>query len=72
MDINDLRSLSTVLVFISFILVGWWAFSPRRNKHFEEAANIPFADTFADEQHVEQYQEKQEAGATESQPKGQG
>ena len=44
MDINTLRSLSTVLVMITFIGVCWWAFAPRRKKRFEEAANLPFAD----------------------------
>lgn len=44
MDINDLRGFSTVLVFIAFVGVCWWAFAPRRKKRFEEAANLPFAD----------------------------
>lgn len=44
MDINTLRGLSTILVFIAFMGVCWWAFSPRRKKKFEEAANLPFAD----------------------------
>ncbi|WP_439135285.1 cbb3-type cytochrome oxidase subunit 3 [Pseudomaricurvus sp.] len=44
MDINDFRSLSTVLVFIAFIGVCWWAFSPSRKKKFDDAANLPFSD----------------------------
>lgn len=44
MDINDFRSLSTVLVFIAFIGVCWWAFSPSRKKQFDDAANLPFSD----------------------------
>lgn len=44
MDMNDLRSLSTVLVFVAFIGVCWWAYSPSRKKQFEEAANLPFGD----------------------------
>ncbi len=44
MDINDLRGLSTVLVMIAFIGVVFWAYSGRRKKDFEEAANLPFAD----------------------------
>jgi cytochrome c oxidase cbb3-type subunit 4 len=44
MDINDLRSLSPVLVMIAFFGVCWWAFSPSRKKKFEEAANLPFSD----------------------------
>ena len=44
MDIIDLHSLSTVLVFLAFVGICWWAFSPRRKKRFEEAAKLPFSD----------------------------
>ena len=44
MDINTIRGLSTVLVMIAFFGVCWWAFSPRRRKRFDDAANLPFAD----------------------------
>ena len=44
MDLNTLRGLSTVFVLIAFIGVCWWAFSPKRKKKFDEAANLPFAD----------------------------
>lgn len=44
MDINTLRSLATVFVAIAFAGVCWWAYSPRRKKKFEDAANLPFAD----------------------------
>lgn len=44
MDINTLRSLSPVLVLLAFIGVCWWAYSPKRRKRFDEAANLPFAD----------------------------
>jgi len=44
MDINTLRSFSPVLVLLAFIGICWWAFSPKRRKRFEEAANLPFAD----------------------------
>ena len=40
----DLRSLATVLAALAFVAITWWAFSPRRRKDFDEAANIPFAD----------------------------
>jgi len=43
-SITDLHSLSTVLVFLAFTGICWWAFSPRRKKRFEEAANLPFSD----------------------------
>ena len=44
MDIDDLRGLSTVLVMIAFIGVVFWAYSGKRKKDFDEAANLPFAD----------------------------
>ena len=44
MDINDLRSLFTVLMFAMFIGIVWWAYSARRQQAFEEAALLPFPD----------------------------
>ena len=44
MDINDLRGLSTVLIFVSFIGLCIWVYSSKRKKDFDEAANLPFAD----------------------------
>ena len=50
MDLNSLRALSTVLVAIAFLGICWWAFSPKRKKKFEDAANLPFADEAKHEQ----------------------
>ena len=44
MDINDLRSLVTLLLFVAFIGIVAWAWSRRNKKRFDEAANLPFAD----------------------------
>ncbi|WP_018276476.1 CcoQ/FixQ family Cbb3-type cytochrome c oxidase assembly chaperone [Teredinibacter turnerae] len=44
MDLTTLQGLSTIFVMIAFAGVCWWAFSPKRKKRFEEAANLPFAD----------------------------
>lgn len=44
MDINDLRTLATVLVAVAFAGVSWWAFAPGRKGYFDEAAQLPFAD----------------------------
>jgi len=44
MDINDLRGLSTLFLMISFIGLCIWAYSAKRKTHFDEAANLPFAD----------------------------
>jgi cytochrome c oxidase cbb3-type subunit 4 len=52
MDINDLRGLSTVLLMIAFIGVCVWAYSGKRKKSFDEAANLPFADEEQNEETV--------------------
>ena len=49
MDINDLRSIATVLAFLTFIGIVWWAFGKGARRGFDEAANLPFADDDAEE-----------------------
>lgn len=44
MDINDLRSLFTVVTFAMFIGIIWWTYSGNRKQAFEEAALLPFTD----------------------------
>jgi cytochrome c oxidase cbb3-type subunit 4 len=44
MDINDLRSLFTVLVFVTFVGIVWWAYSARQASLFDEAARLPLDD----------------------------
>ena len=44
MDINDLRSLITVLSFATFLGIVFWAYSGRRKQSFEEAMMLPFSD----------------------------
>jgi cytochrome c oxidase cbb3-type subunit 4 len=44
MDINDLRGLSTLFMLVAFIGLVLWAYSSKRKKSFDEAANLPFAD----------------------------
>jgi cytochrome c oxidase cbb3-type subunit 4 len=44
MDINDLRSIVTVLAFIAFVGILWWAFSDRRKETYEAAAMLPLDD----------------------------
>ena len=49
MDINDLRSIVTVVSMLTFLGIVWWAYGVKSNKQrFEEAANLPFADVEAD------------------------
>jgi cytochrome c oxidase cbb3-type subunit 4 len=59
MDINDLRSIHTVLAFLCFIGIVVWAYSGRSKRRFEEAANLPFT-------------EEDLPAAAERAPKGQG
>ncbi len=42
MDINTLRSLATVVSFVTFIGIVWWAWSKNRSQDFSEAAKLPF------------------------------
>jgi cytochrome c oxidase cbb3-type subunit IV len=44
MDINDLRSITTVLGLLCFLGIVGWAYSKSSKKGFEEAANLPFAE----------------------------
>jgi len=42
MDTNTLRSLATVVSFVTFLGIVVWAWSRRNARDFEEAANLPF------------------------------
>jgi cytochrome c oxidase cbb3-type subunit IV len=42
--IFDARNVVTVLSFLTFLGIVWWAYSARRSADFEAAANLPFAD----------------------------
>jgi len=44
MDQNDLRSLVTLLTFMTFIGIVLWAYSGRRKQAFDEAASLPFTE----------------------------
>jgi cytochrome c oxidase cbb3-type subunit 4 len=44
MDINDLRSIVTVLAFTAFIAIVLWAYSERSKAAFDQAARLPFDD----------------------------
>ena len=48
-DINDLRSAVTVVSFVTFLGIVWWAYGLKSSKkRFEEAANLPFSDVEAE------------------------
>ena len=42
MDINDLRTISTLGAFVTFVGIWVWAWSKRNKNNFDEAANLPF------------------------------
>jgi cytochrome c oxidase cbb3-type subunit 4 len=42
MDVITLRSIATVVSFVTFIGIVWWAWSKQRSADFSEAANLPF------------------------------
>jgi len=44
MDINDLRSVTTILGLLCFLGIVGWAYGKSSKKGFEEAANLPFAE----------------------------
>jgi cytochrome c oxidase cbb3-type subunit IV len=44
MDINDLRSIFTVLVIVMFAGIVGWAYSAKRKDSFEEAAKLALND----------------------------
>ncbi len=49
MDINTIRGIFTALAMIAFIGVCIWAWSRKRKRSFDEAANLPFADDDIDQ-----------------------
>ncbi len=44
MDIGTIHSIWTIVLFVSFFGVVWWAFGKSRKTRFEEDANLVFAD----------------------------
>ena len=44
MDINDLRSIMTVISLLTFLGIVAWAWSRRNKDRFDEAARLPFED----------------------------
>ncbi|MGI6407126.1 MAG: cbb3-type cytochrome oxidase subunit 3 [Thiopseudomonas sp.] len=48
MEIGMLRGLGTLIVFVAFVCLVFWAYSGKRKNSFDEAANLPFADEASD------------------------
>jgi len=42
MDVNTLRSVTTVVSLLVFLGIVCWAWSKRRSADFEQAARLPF------------------------------
>jgi cytochrome c oxidase cbb3-type subunit 4 len=53
MDINDMRSIVTVLSLVSFVGIIVWAWSKKNQAGFDEAAHLPFGDESIDTAHKE-------------------
>ena len=47
MDAGTLGSVVTVLFFLLFIFILWWAFRRDNKQKFEDAANLPFQEDAA-------------------------
>ena len=59
MDIIDFHSWYTLLMLLVFIGIWAWAWSHKRKKHFNEAANLPFADEETAQRSLLKLQEKE-------------
>lgn len=44
MDVNDFRSIVTVVSLVVFLGIVWWAWSKRNQSRFDDAAQLPFHD----------------------------
>jgi cytochrome c oxidase cbb3-type subunit 4 len=44
MDFGTIHSIYTVVLFVSFIGIVWWAFSKKRKARFEQDAYLVFGD----------------------------
>ena len=51
MEIGMLRGLGTLVVFVAFVSLVFWAYNGKRKSSFDEAANLPFADDASDSTH---------------------
>ena len=43
-DLDTLRGLGTLFAMIAFLSICAWAYSAKRKKDFDEAAQLPFVD----------------------------
>jgi cytochrome c oxidase cbb3-type subunit 4 len=48
MDAGTLGSVMTVVSFVLFVVIVWWAFRRANKSKFEDAANLPFQEDAVD------------------------
>ncbi|TNE79491.1 MAG: cbb3-type cytochrome c oxidase subunit 3 [Gammaproteobacteria bacterium] len=58
MDQGTLQGIGTILTMIAFTGIVWWAYSGRKQKDFDEASKLPFADE-QEEQDESQKEDKE-------------
>ena len=54
MTLGDWAGVGTIFVMTAFIGVVFWAYSGKRKKDFDEAAQLPFADEPDQSKHKEE------------------
>lgn len=59
MDVNILRSIITVLCLLAYVGIVFWAYNARQKAHFDQAANLPFADDDMQHNTVSAQQQKE-------------
>jgi cytochrome c oxidase cbb3-type subunit IV len=52
MDLNDLRSLVTVILFASFLGIVVWAYARKNQQSFNDAAQLPFTGEQAGQSNI--------------------
>lgn len=48
MNASTLSAVLTVVFFVLFLLIIWWAYSRSNKQKFEDAANLPFQEDGGD------------------------
>jgi cytochrome c oxidase cbb3-type subunit 4 len=60
MNVIDFHSFYTLLMLVVFVGICIWAWSSKRKKFFNDAANLPFADEETSDRSVLKLQEEEE------------
>jgi cytochrome c oxidase cbb3-type subunit 4 len=60
MNVIDFHSYYTLLMLVVFVGIFIWAWSSKRKKFFNDAANLPFADEETSDRSVLKLQEEEE------------